>query len=144
MTIDDKIRDGYDNEKQYDINREVGKLSPLSSDKIEKYKYLTGEKILPFDQSRMIEQAKFTYSPLVKALAKQIKKQIDSLQFLNLSNKTDELKQIEKSVFPKNQILLFEGKSVLSPAQRGTGSERVKFSLKNQKNVWLLLKLLQR
>ena len=72
MTIDDKIRDEYDNEKQYDINREVGKLSPLSSDKIENYKYLTGEKILPFDQSRMIEQAKFTYSPLVKALAKQI------------------------------------------------------------------------
>ena len=72
MTIDDKIRDEYDNEKQYDINREVGKLSPLSSDKVEKYKYLTGEKILPFDQSRMIEQAKFTYSPLVKALAKQI------------------------------------------------------------------------
>ena len=81
----------------------------------------------------MIEQAKFTYSPLVKALAKQIKKQIDSLQFLNLSNKIDELKQIEKSVFPENQILLFEVKSVLSPAQRGAGSETVKFSLKNQK-----------
>ena len=29
-----------------------------------------GEKILPSDQSRMIEQAKFTYSPLVKALEK--------------------------------------------------------------------------
>ena len=141
MTIDDKIRD---EKRQHDINREVGKLSPLSSDKIEKYKYLTGEKILPFDQSRMIEQAKFTYSPLVKALAKQIKKQTDSLQFLNLSNKIDELTQIEKIVFPENQILLFEVKSVLSPAQRGAGSETVKFSLKNQKNVWLLLKLLQR
>ena len=34
---------------------------------------LTGEKILPFNQSRTIEQAKFTYSPLEKAFEKQIK-----------------------------------------------------------------------
>ena len=32
-----------------------------------------GEKILPPDQSRMIEQAKFTYSTLGEALQKQIK-----------------------------------------------------------------------
>ena len=36
--------------------------------------YLTGEKILPSDQSRMLEQSKFTYSPLGKALEKQTKK----------------------------------------------------------------------
>ena len=35
--------------------------------------YLTGENILPFDQSRKIEQAKFTYSILGKAFKKQIK-----------------------------------------------------------------------
>ena len=34
---------------------------------------LTGEKILPSNQSRTIEQAKFTYSPLEKAFEKQIK-----------------------------------------------------------------------
>ena len=34
---------------------------------------LTGEKILPSDQSRITEQAKFTYSPLGKAFEKQIK-----------------------------------------------------------------------
>ena len=36
-------------------------------------KYLTGEEILPSNQKEMIEQAKFTYSPLDKAFEKQIK-----------------------------------------------------------------------
>ena len=44
MTIDDKIRD---EKLQYDINREAAKISALSSDKIDKYEYLTGDKILP-------------------------------------------------------------------------------------------------
>ena len=70
MTIDDKIRD---EKLQYDINREAAKISALSSGKIDKYEYLTGEEILPPDQRRVIEQAKFTYSPLGKALEKQIK-----------------------------------------------------------------------
>ena len=39
--------------------------------KLIKYEYLTGEEILPFNQSQMMEQAKFTYSPLVKAFGKQ-------------------------------------------------------------------------
>ena len=47
IAIDDKIN----NEKlQYDINREGAKISALSSGKINKYEYLTGEKILPSDQ----------------------------------------------------------------------------------------------
>ena len=59
MTNDDKIR----NEKlQYNINREAAKIYDLSSSKIDECEYLTGEEILPFDQSRIIEQAKFTYS----------------------------------------------------------------------------------
>ena len=61
MTIDDKIRD---EKLQYDINREAAKIPALSSGKIDKYEYLTGEEILPRDQKRAIEQAKFTYSPL--------------------------------------------------------------------------------
>ena len=60
MTIDDKIRD---EKLQYDINREAAKISALLSGKIDKYEYLTGEEILPSDQSRILEQAKFTYSP---------------------------------------------------------------------------------
>ena len=70
MTVNDKIRD---EKLQYDINKEVAKTSALSSGKIDKYEYLTGEEILPPDQRRVIEQAKFTYSPLGKALEKQIK-----------------------------------------------------------------------
>ena len=66
MTIDDKIKD---EKLQYDSNREVTKMSALSSDKIDKYEYLTGEEILPSDQIRIIEQAKFTYCPLAKAKA---------------------------------------------------------------------------
>ena len=58
---------------QYDINRKAVKISVLSSGKIDKYEYLAGEKILPPDQSRIIEQAKFTYSPLGKAFENQIK-----------------------------------------------------------------------
>ena len=71
MTIDDKIRD---ENLQYDINREAAKISAFSSGKIDKYEYLTGEEMLPSDKRRVIEQAKFTYSPLGKALEKQIKK----------------------------------------------------------------------
>ena len=56
MTINDKIR--YE-KIQYDINREAAKISALSSGKIDKYEYHTGEEILPSDQSRIIEQAKF-------------------------------------------------------------------------------------
>ena len=41
---------------------------------IYKNEYLTGEEILPSDQSRMIEQAKFTYSPQGKALNLVVKK----------------------------------------------------------------------
>ena len=42
MTIEDQVRD---EKVQYDINRESSKISALSSDKIDKYEYLTGEKI---------------------------------------------------------------------------------------------------
>ena len=68
MTIDDEIR--Y-KKLQYDINREVGKISALSSGKVDKFEYLTGEEILRSHQRRVIEQAKFTFSPLGKALEKQ-------------------------------------------------------------------------
>ena len=56
---------------QYDINRDAAKISALSSCKINKHEFLTGEEILPFDQSRIIEQKKFTYFPLGKAFEKK-------------------------------------------------------------------------
>ena len=63
MTIDDKIRD---EKVKYNINREAAKISALSSGKTDKYEFLTGEEILLSLLSRLIEQAKFTYSPLGK------------------------------------------------------------------------------
>ena len=90
MTTDDKIRD---EKVQYDINREEEKISALSSSKIDKNEFLTGKEILPSDQSRIIEQAKFTFSALRKAFEKETKtiqeqgrKQIDSIK-----NKNDRL-----------------------------------------------------
>ena len=70
MIIDDQIRD---ERLQYDINRGAAKISVFSSGKIDKYEYLTGEETLLFNQQQMIEQTKFTYSPLEKAFEKQIK-----------------------------------------------------------------------
>ena len=60
----------------------------MSSGKIDKYEYLTGEEITTYDKSIIIEQAKFTYSPLGKAFEKEIKtieeqriKQVEALKF---------------------------------------------------------------
>ena len=91
MTINGQIK----NEKvRYDINREAAKTSALSSGKPHKYEYLTGEDILPSTQQQIIEQTKFTYSPLGKAFDKQIKtiedqgrKQVDALNTLKSDNK---------------------------------------------------------
>ena len=70
MTINDQIRV----EKLFfDIHRKAVDISTLSSGKIDKYEYLTGEEILPSNQQQLIEQAKFTCSPLGKAFQKQIK-----------------------------------------------------------------------
>ena len=93
MTIEDQIKD---EKLQYDINREAAKISALSSVKIDKYEYLTGEKILPSNQQQIIEQAKCTCSPLGKAFEKQIKtiedqgkKQIKAIQDKQLVNNLD-------------------------------------------------------
>ena len=65
MTIDDQIKD---EKRQYDINREAAKISALSSGKFNKHEYLTGEEILSSNKQQIIEQAKFKYSPLGKAV----------------------------------------------------------------------------
>ena len=52
MAVDEKIR----NENlQYDVNREAGKILALSSGKIDKYEYLPGEEILTSNQRQIIE-----------------------------------------------------------------------------------------
>ena len=70
MTIEDQIRD---EKLQYDINRKAAKISALTSGKIDKYEYLTGEETSPSNQHQIIEPAKFTYSPLGKTFQKETK-----------------------------------------------------------------------
>ena len=113
MTISDQIKD---EKLQYDINREAAKISALSSGKLHKYEYLTGEDILPSNQQQIIEQAKFTYSPLGKAFEKQIKtiedqrkKQVKALEYLKPKkleaneDKSDdtEMPSMNKEIFNK-------------------------------------------
>ena len=50
-SIDYKITD---EKLQYSINRKAANISPLSSGKIDKYEFLTGEEILSLDQRRLI------------------------------------------------------------------------------------------
>ena len=91
MTIEDQIKD---EKLQYDINREAAKISALSSGKLDRYEYLTGEEILPSNQQQIIQQAKFNYSPLGKAIKKQRitiedqgEKQVVALESLKASYK---------------------------------------------------------
>ena len=112
MTIKDQIRD---EKLQYDINREAAKISALSSGKIHKYEYITGEDILPSNQQQITEQAKFTYSPLGKAFEKQTKtiedqeqKQVEALNTLK-SNKQLTI----EDVIPKNTLNNDEAKNEL-------------------------------
>ena len=118
MTINDQIRD---EKLQYDINREAAKISALSSGKIDKYEYLTGEEILPSNQQQIIEQAKFTYSPLGKAFEKQTKtikdqgeKQIEALNTLKSDNNNNKLKIRNEDIIPKNAFANDETKKELN------------------------------
>ena len=124
MTINDQIR----NEKlQYDLNRETAKISALSSGKIHKYEYLTGEDILPSNQQQIIEQAKFTYSSLGKAFEKHIKtikdqgeKQIKAIQ------DQGQLKTIKKYVYnTEDTPLILKQKEIFN----GIVDERLKKQL---------------
>ena len=112
MIIDDRIR----GEKlQHGIDRKAAKISALSSGKIDRYEYLNGKEILPSNQQQIIEQGKFTYSPLGKAFKKQIKtiedqgqKQVEALNTLKSKNKLT-----IKDVIPKNSLNNDEGKKSL-------------------------------
>ena len=93
MTIDDQIRD---EKLQYHINRGAAKLSTLSSGKIDKYEFLTGEEILPPDQRRVIEQANFIYYPLGNAFEKQTK-MIEEQDKKQIKAIEDNGRQLDKS-----------------------------------------------
>ena len=69
-------------------------MSALSSGKTDKYELLADDKILPPNQRRLIEKAKFAYFPLGKAFEKQTKtieeqgkKQVEALEVLDPENR---------------------------------------------------------
>ena len=117
MTINDQITD---EKLQYNINREAAKISALSSGKVHKYEYLTGEDILPSSNQQIIEQARFTYSPLGKAFNKQIKtiekqgkKQVDALNTLKSDN-NQKLQIKNENIIPKSVFASDEAKKEIN------------------------------
>ena len=76
MTITDHIkilnRKIMQNEAQYDLDWKATKISPLFSNNLDKYEYLTSE-YLGLKPST-VEQAKFEYSPLGKIINKGLDK----------------------------------------------------------------------
>ena len=86
--LNDKIKA---NKAQYSLDRETAKLFALSSDELEKYKYLTGEDL--GYKPDVIQKSKFKYSPLGKIFIKG----------LDENDKKEGLSKILKNVEGKNE-----------------------------------------
>ena len=87
MTVTDQIRilnrKVIQNEAQYDLDRKAAKISALSSNKLDKYEYLTSEDLGL--KPSIIEQTKFEYSPLGKVSIKGLVRVIKKKDFLRRS-----------------------------------------------------------
>ena len=102
MTITDQIKSLnkkiMQNEAQYDLDRKADKISALSSNNLDKYKYLTGEDLGL--KLSTVEQAKFECSPLGKifnkGLDKDDKKEGLFKRLENIKYKNDEQLQTIK------------------------------------------------
>ena len=137
MTIDDQIR----NEKlQYDLNREAAKISALSSGKIHKYEYLTGEDILPSNQQQIIEQAKtikIQSKTKTKTIEDQGKKQVDALESLKAKEETkpieDKSNNQSKAAIIFNE-LINKRKEVMSELYDKADYNNLKFEYVGQTN----------
>ena len=93
------------------INNDAAKISALSSGKIYKYEYPTGEEILSPDQRRVIEQAKVAYSPLGEAFQKKTKtKSIQDPGEKQIKAIEEHGKQLIKSSIEKDRLELLKQK----------------------------------
>ena len=126
MTVTDQIKilnkKIKQNEAQYDLDREAAKISPLSSNNLDKYEYLTGEDLGL--KPSTVEKAKFEYSPLGKifnkglsedgkkeGLLKKLKNIEDkNEQLLKIKNKTENIE--EATDFVKEPLSL-EAKALI-------------------------------
>ena len=66
MTLTEQVKISNDkikaNKAQYDLDRQAAKISALSGGELEKYEYLTSEKL--GYKPDVVQKAKFEYSPL--------------------------------------------------------------------------------
>ena len=102
-----------------------------------KYEYLTGKEILPSNQQQIIEQAKFTYSPLGKACEKQIniiedqaEKQVKALE--NLKPKEQTKPNEDKSNNQSRATIIFNDlinkrKSIMNELYGSVDKNNLKF-----------------
>ena len=83
------------NEAQYDLDRKAAKISALSSNNLDKYKYLTGDELGL--KLNAVEQARFEYSSLGKIFNRGLDKEEDKKGFLK------RLKNIEGKIKGENK-----------------------------------------
>ena len=104
MTATDQIkfldRKIMQNEARYDLDRKAARISALSFNDMDKYKYLTG-KNLGLKPST-VEQAKFEYFPLDKVFSKGLDEEEDKKEGLlkrpkNIEDKNEELLKTTKN-----------------------------------------------
>ena len=101
--LDNKIRQ---NQADYDLYRKNAKISALSSGKLDKYEYLTGEDLGYRPDS--IQKSKFEYSPLGQVFNKR----------LTIDEKSEGLLKIPKNIEDKtdNQLIAIENNIDNQPA----------------------------
>ena len=101
MTVTDQIkilnRKIEQNDSQFDLDRKAAKISALSSNKLDKYEFLTGEDLNL--KPSTIEQAKFEYSPLGrifnKGLSEEDKKEWLFKRLKNIEDKNEKLLEVK-------------------------------------------------
>ena len=101
--LDNKIRQ---NQADYDLYRKNAKISALSSGKLDKYEYLTGEDLGYRPDS--IQKSKFEYSPLGQVFNKR----------LTIDEESEGLLKIPKNIEDKtdNQLIAIENNIDNQPA----------------------------
>ena len=105
MTVTDQIKilnkKIKQNESQYDLDREAGKISALSSNNLDKYE-LTGEDLGL--KPSTTEQAKFEYSPLGKIFNKGLSEDDKKEGVLKRLKNIENTNKVENKVKSKDII----------------------------------------
>ena len=120
MTVTDHIkvlnRKIMQNEAQYDLDRKAAKISALSWNDLDKYKYLTAKDLAI--KPSTIKKAKFEYSPLGKIFNKYLsednKKEGLLKKLINIEDKNEQLLKIKKKTENIREVTDFVGEP-LSP-----------------------------